>query len=207
MADAGRKLLASELEGLLVEFNKQLEISNKVVRLAVCGGVVMVLSGSRERTSDIDGLFKSGGEDLANEIHDTAVKFELDDGWLNTEVNDIFSLLNVPESEFEPFRKYSNLEVIRVSDKIMLSMKVCAARERADRPDLPGKNDLPDTVTLLRRMKLLTFNEVMKVLNEVREITMRNTRIGKVYTVEYDARNIEFLKKALKQAKKSADKI
>ena len=72
-------------------------------------------------------------------------------------------------------------------------MKILAARERVD------KNDMSDTLTLLKRLNLRTHKEYIRILEDVRTRTSSNISGIVTPLFKLEERNFKFLRKALSQ--------
>jgi hypothetical protein len=195
MADAGRELYREDMESLLYLLNEELRTLNLTAEMEICGGAVFVLEGYRDASTDVDCMFYPSVT-LGRVRGKVAKKFGIEDDWINIDVNGIFSLIKVAKKEFSLFREYSNLKVFRVSDRILLAMKVMAARDRED------KSDFPDTITLLKNLKLATYKEALEFLESLREETAFDDGVDEIPLFTLKEKNKQFLKKAVEMVRK-----
>jgi len=187
VSDSGKDMRKKDLEQLLNILNEEIERLGVGAEFLLCGGAVFVLEGFREMSRDFDGLLRP--RDIVEYIR-TAVakraKIKVD--WLDTDVNRVFDLAYVPRTEYVLVKQYRNFRVFRVSDDLLLAMKVYSARE---------KRDLKDTIDLLRRLKITDYNVALSWLDDIRKRTSSKARRGTRYLFTLGDKEKNFLRKAI----------
>jgi hypothetical protein len=197
---AGDSKLTKELiDELFVEMNSYLTRSNKTVELVVCGGTLLVFEGARTMTADIDCFYRPSGV-LADFVRDMWKKHTLSSDWLNIDVNNAFSLIALPRRYTQAWKQYSNLTILRVTDEVLLIMKLYAARDRTD------KSDVPDVMFLLNKLNLKKYSDIKKLFIEFANDTAYDDGTGnRRLRIEWESKHEKFLKSVLANMDNRAD--
>lgn len=134
------------LDMYLRELGKEYRrISDKAVPaeiILISGASILANYGFRDMTYDMDAVIVSSSamKDAINQVGD---KFNLPNGWMNTDFTTTKSFTNKLSEVSVYYRVYSNILTVRtISAEYLIAMKLMAGRKY--------KNDLSDIVGILR---------------------------------------------------------
>ncbi len=146
-------MTAEEIEKYLSEINDELAEKNVIGEICIYGGAAMCLAfKARPATKDVDAIFEPV-KTIHGAINKIAVKFGLNEGWLNFAVK-IFVVEHNKDILFD----FPNLKVYSPTADYLLAMKILAMRAESF--------DAMDVECLIKHLGLNKSEEALKIVAE-----------------------------------------
>jgi len=144
--------LDNYLKELSKEYRKQSGLKTPGELILVGGASVLLKYNFRASTGDVDAVIIASTA-MKDAINITSEKFNLPNGWLNSDFKNTASFSDKLYNVSKFYRKYSNaLEIRTISDEYLIAMKLKSFRNY--------KHDLSDIVGILYENKI-NNNEII----------------------------------------------
>jgi len=140
------------LKELSKEYRKQSGLKTPGEIILVGGASILLRYNFRASTSDVDAVIIASNA-MKDAINITSEKFNLPNGWLNSDFKNSTSFSDKLYNVSKHYRKYSNvLEIRIIDDEYLLAMKLKSFRNY--------KHDLSDVIGILHEHKI-NNNEII----------------------------------------------